>query len=327
MKNIIRLLLLIIILAYSTVACPQQQTLINWVSMSEAEVRVAALPKPLMIYFYTDWCKFCKEMERNTFSNEQIAAYINQNFYCVRVNGEGYDTITFKDTTYYNTGEGKRSTHDFPKAILGERLTYPTTMFFNNQHQFRFVVPGMVDIVKFEPMLVYVLENVFLTETYEPFEAAFLRTFRPDSPELTRSRVEHTDITQMNQGRKSIVSFNAEWCNSCRVMNHSTFLNPAIRAIVNEYFEVASMHVASSDTIYWYGKEYLPNPQGGVHSFISTFAGSQMLLPLMFVFDEAGNLLTPLPRYQPATSLVQVLIYFGEDHYKEMTWEEFKELH
>lgn len=261
----------------------------------------------------------------NTFSNEQIAAYINQNFYCVRINGEGYDTITFKDTTYYNTGEGKRSTHDFPRAVLGERLTYPTTMFLNNQHQFRFVVPGLVDIVKFEPMLVYVLENVFLTETYEPFETAFIRTFRPESPERDVSVMEKTTVADIKQGRKAIISFNAEWCNSCRVMNHVTFQNPAVRAIVNQYYETAAMHVASSDTIHWYGKEYLPNPQGGVHSFISNFAGKQMLLPLMFIFDEQGNLLTPLPRYQPATSLVKVLIYFGEDHYKEMTWNEFLE--
>lgn len=301
----------------------QDKSLINWISMEEAEERAAKLPKPTMIYFYTDWCRFCKEMEKTTFGNEQIAAYINQNFYCVRINGEGQDTITFQDTVYHNTGTGERSTHDFTKSLLGDRLNYPTTIFFNNQHQFRFVVPGLVDIVKFEPMLVYILENVFLTETYEPFEAAFLKTFRAEGEITERSKAETQTIDKVSHQRKTIISLNAEWCNSCRVMNHATFLDPAISAIVASYFDVASIHVAHPDTIYWYGQVYAPNPQGGVHPFVTDYASGQLLLPLMFLFDEEGELLTPLPRYQPPSSLIKVLIYFGENYYRSMTWNEF----
>ncbi|MFO7722642.1 MAG: thioredoxin family protein, partial [Bacteroidales bacterium] len=298
---------------------------INWISLEEAQVRYKSVPKPMMLFFYTDWCKFCKEMDKTTFSNEQIGAYINQHFYCVRINAEGYDTLTWNDTIYINPGGKERSTHDLARALLGHRLTYPTIMFLNQQYQFRFVVPGMVDIVKFEPMLVYVLEQVFLTENYEPFEASFIRTFRPDEAPPLLSLAEATPIVGMPHEKKNLITIQAEWCNSCKVMNHATFLDSTIITLLENHFDVGSMHISSQDTIYWFGKVYIPNSQGGVHPFVSEFAGSQMMLPLMLLFDEEGQLLTPLPRYQPPASLARVLKYFGEGHYKLIPWNEYLE--
>jgi thioredoxin-related protein len=300
---------------------------IDWISLDEAQERQKLVAKPMMLFFYTDWCKFCKEMDKTTFSNEQIGAYINQHFYSVRINAEGMDTITWNDTIYTNPGDKERSTHDLARALLGHRLTYPTTMFLNQQYQFRFVVPGLVDIVKFEPMLVYVLEQVFLTENYEPFETSFIRTFRPDEDPPLRSLAETTPIITMNHEKKSLVTIQAEWCNSCKVMNHATFLDSSIVSLLEAFFDVSNLHISSQDTIYWYGKVYMPNPQGGLHPFISDFAGNQMMLPLILLFDEEGRLLTPLPRYQPPASLARVLRYFGKDLYKEMPWNEFLEQH
>lgn len=276
-----------------------------------------------MVYFYTDWCRFCKEMDRTTFSNPQIAGYINQNFYCVRINAEGKDTIIFNDTAYYNPGGSEPSAHSIARKFLGQRLTYPSTLFISNQYQFRFVAPGMIDITRLEPMLVYILENVFLTEHYEAFESSFLHTYRPETPDPPKSLLEATSVQQWQKKRKTMISLYAEWCNSCRVMNHDIFLDSGVAALTSAYFNASAMHVMLKDTIFWYNEVFPPNPQGGVHSFITHFAGNQLLLPLILLFDEEGKLLTPLPRYQPAASLTKVLRYFGENHHLKMTWEEF----
>jgi thiol:disulfide interchange protein DsbD len=43
-------------------------------SLTELEARIATAGRPVMLDFYADWCVSCKEMERFTFSDPQVAA-------------------------------------------------------------------------------------------------------------------------------------------------------------------------------------------------------------------------------------------------------------
>jgi tetratricopeptide (TPR) repeat protein len=65
--------------------------------------------KVLMIDFYTDWCKWCVELERKTYTNKEVADYANSNLICWKIdcekgegpeiskkyNIQGYPTIIF----------------------------------------------------------------------------------------------------------------------------------------------------------------------------------------------------------------------------------------
>jgi uncharacterized protein YyaL (SSP411 family) len=63
--------------------------------------------KTLLIYFYTSWCSWCKTLSRNTYSNDEVADLLNNNFTCLKINAEehpdlvplynisGYPTILF----------------------------------------------------------------------------------------------------------------------------------------------------------------------------------------------------------------------------------------
>jgi thiol:disulfide interchange protein DsbD len=47
-------------------------------SVAELEARLKSAGRPVMLDFYADWCVSCKEMERFTFSDPQVAARMRQ---------------------------------------------------------------------------------------------------------------------------------------------------------------------------------------------------------------------------------------------------------
>ena len=68
---------------------------VSWVDDYENALEKSKLrDKPLMIYFYTDWCSWCRKLERETYNNDQVATLLNENFICLRINAEKHPNLT-----------------------------------------------------------------------------------------------------------------------------------------------------------------------------------------------------------------------------------------
>jgi thioredoxin-related protein len=61
---------------------------ILWKSYEDGITAAKKESKKLMITFYADWCTYCKVMDRETFKDDAIVAYINRNFIPIRVNSD-----------------------------------------------------------------------------------------------------------------------------------------------------------------------------------------------------------------------------------------------
>jgi thioredoxin-related protein len=44
--------------------------------------------RKILLYFYADWCGYCKEMDQKTFSDPAVIRYLNHHFVPVRVNAD-----------------------------------------------------------------------------------------------------------------------------------------------------------------------------------------------------------------------------------------------
>ncbi len=138
---------------------------INWISIEEAEKLVAQNPKKIFVDIYTDWCGWCKRMDANTFSHPDIAQYINENFYPVKLNAEQDDPITFRGQEYINENPGeRRSSHNFARAVLQGRMSYPSVAFFDEELNLITAIPGYREPRDFEPILVFFKEDVYLNQ-------------------------------------------------------------------------------------------------------------------------------------------------------------------
>ena len=77
------------------------QDKINWLTFEEAAAKTAKSPKMVFVDVYTDWCGWCKKMDKDTFSDPKVIEYINTNFYAVKMNAENTKrTFDFKGKEY-----------------------------------------------------------------------------------------------------------------------------------------------------------------------------------------------------------------------------------
>src|SRR6516225_7746018 len=93
---------------------------VEWMSLAQAETAIQKEKKPVLIDLYTDWCGWCKVMDKKTYSNKHVIEYVQDKFYPVRVNAESRENIIWNGKTYgYNSGY---RSNDFALYVTQGRL-------------------------------------------------------------------------------------------------------------------------------------------------------------------------------------------------------------
>lgn len=54
-------------------------------SLAEAKARAAQLQRPLLIHFAANWCLPCQWMDKNTFADPEVSAYLSGQYLAVRI--------------------------------------------------------------------------------------------------------------------------------------------------------------------------------------------------------------------------------------------------
>ena len=158
---------------------------IHWMSMNEALAAQQTAPKKIFMDVYTDWCGPCKLLDKNTFSNQDVADYINKNYYPVKFNAEGTEPITYKDFTYTNPNhdpnrEGRNSQHFLAHAL--KINAYPSMVFFNENGDLIQPVPGYHTPEQIEIFLKMVATDAYKTilsaDDWQNYQENFKGTFQ-----------------------------------------------------------------------------------------------------------------------------------------------------
>lgn len=149
---------------------------VHWVTFSQAVELQKKNPKPIMVDVYTSWCGPCKMMSANTFGNEAIARYLNDNFYPVKFDAETFDSVSFNGYSFKNKNAPgtNRPVHDFAVSILDGKLVYPSIVFLNEQIQRIQVVTGYYQAAQFEPLMKYFGSGKYKDMKYEDFQKTFV---------------------------------------------------------------------------------------------------------------------------------------------------------
>jgi thioredoxin-related protein len=103
--------------------------------------------KNTVIFFQTDWCKFCKAMKSSTFKNQKVIEALNNNFYFIDFDAEQKEAITFdnKIFTYKNNGTSS-GIHEIAVALATEnkQINFPAVVILNPKNEIIFRYNGFL---------------------------------------------------------------------------------------------------------------------------------------------------------------------------------------
>lgn len=164
-----------------TVAGAQE---IKWMSLSEALAAQKNQPKKIFIDMYTKWCGPCKLLDKNTFSNPDVAKFINKHFYAVKFNAEGNDLVSYKGKTYANPSydpakaNRRNSAHQFSR-LMGVRA-YPTVLFLDESGNLINSVKGYRTPQQMEPFLKLFGTELWRKITTQEAYQQYMDSFKPE---------------------------------------------------------------------------------------------------------------------------------------------------
>ena len=150
MKKISILLVFGLFLSFSFRASAQSE--ITWLKFEEDVKANESQKKMLFVDVYTDWCGWCKKMDKDTFTDPKVIEYINTNFYAVKLNAE--------DTQRTFNFMGKEYNEAQMAAAMRVR-SYPNFVIIDPTLQNITQMPGYREPVPFLETLTGVVANAF----------------------------------------------------------------------------------------------------------------------------------------------------------------------
>ena len=133
---------------------------VEWMSFEAALEKSKTAPRKIFVDVYTEFCSYCRKMDKETFSNQYIAKYLNENFYPVKLDAQQRNDITFKNKVYHYVNRGgQNSYHQLAAEIMNGRLSYPTIVFLDEKADVIQSIPGYRGALEFELFITYFGEN------------------------------------------------------------------------------------------------------------------------------------------------------------------------
>jgi thioredoxin-related protein len=125
--------------------------------------------------------------------------------------------------------------------------------------------------------------------------------------------------------KKLFIDVYTDWCGWCKKMDASTFKEPEVVKFINEKFYPVKLNAETRDTIRFRDKEFKYIADYKANELAISLLGGKMGYPSYVMLDETFALVTqPVQSYLTKENLIPIITFYGNNIYKEKTWEEFE---
>ncbi len=132
---------------------------VEWHAFDVGMERAKKENKLLVIDFYTDWCHWCKVMDKDTYGNKDVMEYAKKNLILAKVNAETAEKFKYKDASY----SGRELAMMF--GVTG----YPMTAFMSAEGEFLGKRAGFIPADEFNVVVKFLAEEWYKKMEYEEF--------------------------------------------------------------------------------------------------------------------------------------------------------------
>jgi thioredoxin-related protein len=154
-----------------------EESPVKWMSFEEAVAKSKTEKRKIFVDVYTDWCGWCKVMDKKTFSDPKVAKILNENFYAVKFNAEQTEDVIFNGNTFKFIPSGNKGTHQLAAALLSNQLSYPTVVFLDEEFRIIQPLPGFREAPEFHMISQFIGEGHYKTKKFQDWQTTYKSPF------------------------------------------------------------------------------------------------------------------------------------------------------
>jgi len=146
---------------------------VKWMTFEEAIQKAKTEKRPVFIDVYTDWCGWCKVMDKNTFNDPQVSRLLNEKFYAVKFNAEQREDVVFDGHTFKFVPSGRSGYHELAAALLNNQLSYPTVVFLDEEFKMIQPLAGYRKAPEFHIIAQFIGEGHYKTVKWDEWQKTY----------------------------------------------------------------------------------------------------------------------------------------------------------
>jgi thioredoxin-related protein len=140
---------------------------VQWLTFEQAVEKSKTEKRKIFIDLYTDWCGWCKVMDKKTFAEPHVAKLLNEKYYAVKFNAEQHEDVVYRDKTFKFVAQGRNGYHELAAALMQGKMSYPTGVFLDEDFAILSPVPGYREAEEFHKIATFFGGNHYKTEKWQ----------------------------------------------------------------------------------------------------------------------------------------------------------------
>lgn len=129
-------------MAFSILSDAQEKASVNWITFEQLadSLKVnqgADRQKKVFLDFYTDWCTYCRKMDKAVFTKPEVVKLLNENYFAVRFDAETESEVEFGGQKFINDQlqKSRKPVHQIAQllALRGGQFAPPTMVVLDEK--------------------------------------------------------------------------------------------------------------------------------------------------------------------------------------------------